>query len=89
MVIREQQNLAAPCGLYYCRSCRSYIGQRALAVALRINDIVHGTRAISPDTALRLPRYFGLSEGFCMIRQSRRTDSKRMLVALGTDCLSL
>jgi len=56
MVIREQQNLAAPCGLYYCRSCRSYIGQRALAVALRINDIVHGTRGISPDTALRLPR---------------------------------
>jgi len=28
----------------------------------RINEIVHGTRAISPDTALRLSRYFSLSE---------------------------
>lgn len=27
--------------------------------ARRINEIVHGTRAISPDTALRLSRYFG------------------------------
>jgi addiction module HigA family antidote len=25
----------------------------------RINKIVHGTRSISPDTALRLERYFG------------------------------
>ena len=32
--------------------------------ARRINEIVHGTRAISPDTALRLSRYFGLSERF-------------------------
>ena len=30
----------------------------------RINEIVHGKRAISPDTALRLSRYFGLSERF-------------------------
>jgi addiction module HigA family antidote len=30
----------------------------------RINEIVHGMRAIIPDTALRLPRYFGLSEQF-------------------------
>ena len=28
--------------------------------ARRINEIVHGTQAISPDTALRLSRYFGL-----------------------------
>ena len=28
----------------------------------RINEIVHGTRAISADTALRLARYFGTSE---------------------------
>jgi addiction module HigA family antidote len=32
--------------------------------ARRINEIVHGKRAISPDTALRLSRYFGLSERF-------------------------
>lgn len=30
----------------------------------RINEIVHGNRAISADTALRLSRYFGLSERF-------------------------
>jgi len=27
----------------------------------RINEIVHGTRAITADTALRLARYFGTS----------------------------
>jgi addiction module HigA family antidote len=32
--------------------------------ARRINEIVHGKRAITPDTALRLSRYFGLSERF-------------------------
>jgi len=37
----------------------------------RINEIVQGKRAISPDTALRLSRYFGLSERFWMNLQSR------------------
>jgi len=37
----------------------------------RINEIVHGKRAISPDTALRLSRYFGLSEWFWMNLQAR------------------
>ena len=37
----------------------------------RINEIVHGTRAISPDTALRLSRYFGLSERFWVNLQLR------------------
>lgn len=32
----------------------------------RINEIVLGKRAISADTALRLARYFGVSEGFWM-----------------------
>jgi addiction module HigA family antidote len=30
----------------------------------RINEIVHGKRAISPDTALRLARYFDMTETF-------------------------
>ena len=30
----------------------------------RINEIVHGLRAITADTALRLARYFGTSERF-------------------------
>ena len=32
--------------------------------ARRINEIVHGTRAVTADTALRLARYFGTSERF-------------------------
>jgi len=39
--------------------------------ARRINEIVHGKRAISPDTALRLSRYFGLSERFWLNLQAR------------------
>lgn len=30
----------------------------------RINEIVHGKRAISADTALRLARYFGFSDWY-------------------------
>jgi antitoxin HigA-1 len=39
--------------------------------ARRINEIVHGTRRISADTALRLARFFGTSERFWMNLQSR------------------
>src|SRR3990167_5480454 len=39
--------------------------------ARRINEIVQGKRAISADTALRLSRYFGLSERFWMNLQTR------------------
>ena len=39
--------------------------------ARRINEIVHGQRRISADTALRLARYFGTSERFWMNLQSR------------------
>ncbi len=37
----------------------------------RINEIVLGKRAISPDTALRLSRFFGLSERFWINLQTR------------------
>jgi addiction module HigA family antidote len=37
----------------------------------RINEIVHGKRGVSADTALRLSRYFGLSERFWMNLQAR------------------
>jgi antitoxin HigA-1 len=37
----------------------------------RINEIVHGQRSISADTALRLARYFGTSERFWMNLQVR------------------
>jgi addiction module HigA family antidote len=52
------------------------ISQYRLAVDVsvpprRINEIVHGKRAITADTALRLARYFGNSEGFWMNLQTR------------------
>ena len=52
------------------------ISQYRLAVDIsvpprRINEIVHGKRAITADTALRLARYFGNSEGFWMNLQTR------------------
>ncbi len=46
----------------------------ALAVGVpprRINEIVHGKRRISADTALRLARYFGTTERFWLNLQSR------------------
>lgn len=51
------------------------ITQNKLAVSTgvpprRINEIVHGKRGITADTALRLARYFGTSEEFWMNPQS-------------------
>ena len=37
----------------------------------RINEIVHGKRAISPDTALRLARAFDVSDRFWLNLQNR------------------
>jgi antitoxin HigA-1 len=37
----------------------------------RINEIVHGKRAISADTALRLARYFGTTDRFWLNLQTR------------------
>ena len=37
----------------------------------RINEIVHGKRAISADTALRLSRYFGTTDRFWLNLQTR------------------
>ena len=37
----------------------------------RINEIVHGTRAVSADTALRLARYFATSERFWLNLQAQ------------------
>jgi len=39
--------------------------------ARRINEIVHSQRSVSADTALRLSRYFGLSERFWLNLQAR------------------
>lgn len=52
------------------------VTQHRLAVAIgvpprRINEIVHGKRRISADTALRLARYFATSDRFWMNLQGR------------------
>jgi addiction module HigA family antidote len=39
--------------------------------ARRINEIVHGKRAITPDTALRLGKYFGITAQFWLNLQAR------------------
>ncbi len=51
------------------------ITQHKLAVAVgvpprRINEIVHGKRRVTADTALRLAKYFGTSAEFWMNLQS-------------------
>lgn len=51
------------------------ITQHKLAVSIgvpprRINEIVHGKRGITADTALRLARYFGTSAEFWINLQS-------------------
>jgi addiction module HigA family antidote len=52
------------------------VTQHKLAVAIGvpprwINEIVHGKRRISADSALRLARYFGTTERFWLNLQSR------------------
>ncbi|WP_113718880.1 HigA family addiction module antitoxin [Arthrobacter dokdonensis] len=51
------------------------ITQNKLAVSIgvpprRINEIVHGKRAITADTALRLGRYFGIDPHFWLNLQT-------------------
>lgn len=51
------------------------ITQNKLAVSIgvpprRINEIVHGKRAITADTALRLGKYFGTSAQFWLNLQT-------------------
>lgn len=39
--------------------------------ARRINEIVHGKRSVTPDTALRLGKYFGVTAQFWLNLQAR------------------
>ena len=52
------------------------VSQNRLAVAIsvpprRINEIIHGKRRITADTALRLARYFGTTDRFWLNLQTR------------------
>ncbi|AEQ20964.1 putative DNA-binding helix-turn-helix protein [Rhodococcus phage E3] len=58
------------------------ITQHALAKAIgvpprRINEIVKRKRRITPDTALRLGRYFGVSAAFWLNMQSHHDIERR------------
>ncbi|MGC1463609.1 MAG: HigA family addiction module antitoxin [Terracidiphilus sp.] len=60
------------------------ITQNALALMIRvpathIGDIIHGRRAITPDTALRLARFFGNSPEFWLNLQQMHDLSKARL----------
>lgn len=53
------------------------ISQRDLSAAIhvsyqRINEIINGKRGMTPSTALRLAKFFGMSEDFWMNLQLRR-----------------
>jgi len=70
------------------------ITQRQLADALhvpyqRINEIVNGRRGITPGTALRLAKYFGMSPDFWMnvqlrwdLFQARQTEATALTTIL-------
>jgi addiction module HigA family antidote len=52
------------------------VTQHHLAVSIgvpprRINEIVHGKRRVTADTALRLARYFGTTDRFWLNLQTR------------------
>jgi len=60
------------------------ITQNALAMkirvpATRIGDIIHGRRAVTPDTALRLAQFFGNSPEFWLNLQQMHDLSKARL----------
>lgn len=48
-----------------------YLAQSIGVPPRRINEIVHGKRAITADTALRLGRFFGMEAQFWMNLQTR------------------
>lgn len=61
------------------------IGREIGVPPRRINEIVLGKRSVTPDTALRLARYFGSSEEFWLglqmdydLEQARRALSRKI-----------
>ena len=47
-------------------SSQNALARRIKVPPRRVNEIVHGKRAVTADTALRLARYFGTSPQFWM-----------------------
>ena len=63
-ILREE--FLAPLGISQYR-----LAKETSVPPRRINEIVRGTRSITADTALRLSRYFGMSEQFWLNLQTR------------------
>ena len=61
-----QEEFLSPMGISQYRLAKSIS-----VPARRINEVVHGKRSITADTALRLSRFFGTSERFWMNLQTR------------------
>src|SRR5437764_13420512 len=62
-ILREE--FLAPLGISQYR-----LAKETSVPPRRINEIVHGTRAVTADTALRLARYFGTTERFWLNLQA-------------------
>jgi len=63
-ILRDE--FLTPMSLSVCRLARALKVSRP-----RLNDIVHGRRAVTIDTALRLGRYFGTTPAFWINLQTR------------------
>ena len=57
----------------------NHLAMRTLMPSTRVGEILHGRRSVSPDTALRLARYFGTSAEFWLNLQAAHDLSKARL----------
>jgi antitoxin HigA-1 len=69
-----QEEFLGPLGI-----TKNALAMKIRVPATRIGDIVHGKRAITPDTALRLARFFGNSPEFWLNLQQMHDLSKARL----------
>lgn len=69
-----QEEFLNPLGL-----TKNALAMKIRVPATRIGDIIHGRRSITPDTALRLARFFGNSPEFWLNLQQMHDLSKARL----------
>jgi addiction module HigA family antidote len=69
-----QEEFLGPLGI-----TKNALAMKIRVPATRIGDIIHGKRAITPDTALRLARFFGNSPEFWLNLQQMHDLSKARL----------
>ena len=69
-----QEEFLNPLGL-----TKNALAMKIRVPATRIGDIIHGRRSVTPDTALRLARFFGNSPEFWLNLQQMHDLSKARL----------